>query len=157
MVGHYNAHGNGNTGNPNRTCHCTHENMDNPQPNYNFVTMEEVNLAYENNDLAAFWAMSNHPIKSSFDGVPISCTSSGIFGIVPPCALHTLGGGILKYQFVCTNQIISPRKTKLKEKEKLDIPHQNIAIAFSRQSDNNMPRSSTRYVFFVRVCGVSLY
>ena len=108
MVGHFNAHGN--TACPDRHCHCPHANMDNPRPNCNLVTLEEVNLAYENNDEAAFRAMSNHPIKSCFEGVPIACEISDIFGIVPPCVLHTMGGGITNYQFACTSHIIGPAK-----------------------------------------------
>ena len=155
MVGHYNAHGN--TACPDRHCHCPHDNMDNPRPNCNLVTLEEVNLAYENNDEAAFRAMSNHPINSCFEGVPIACEISGIFGIVPPCVLHTMGGGIMKYQFECLNQLIGPGKSKLKEKESLDILHQNMAKACSRQSDNNMPRWSTRYVLFAMIYPLSIY
>ena len=77
MVGHYNAHGN--TANPNRTCHCSHEEMDNPQPECQLVTVEEIDTAYANNDLQAFKAMSIHPIKSCFVGVPLSCQKSWNF------------------------------------------------------------------------------
>ena len=142
MVGHYNAHGN--TANPNRTCHCSHEEMDNPQPECQLVTVEEIETAYANHDLQAFKAMSIHPIKSCFVGVPLSCANHGIFGIVPPCLLHTMGGGIMKYQFVCAGQLIGTGKSNLKEKESFNIYHQNMAIACSRQSDNAMPRWSTR-------------
>ena len=103
-----------------------------------------IDTAYANNDLQAFKAMSIHPIKSCFVGVPLSCENHGIFGIVPPCLLHTMGGRIMKYQFVCAGQLIGPGKSNLKEKESFDILHQNMAIACSRQSDNAMPRWSTR-------------
>ena len=76
MVGHYNAHGN--TANPNRTCHYSHEEMDNPQPECQLVTVEEINIAYDNNDLEAFRAMAIHPIKSCFVGVPLSCQTHGM-------------------------------------------------------------------------------
>ena len=142
MVGHYNAHGN--TANPNRTCHCSHDEMDNPRSKCQLVTVEEINTAYDNNDLEAFQAMPIHPIKSCFVGVPLSCHCYETYGIVPPWLLHTMGGGIMKYQFVCACQLIDPGKSKLREKESFDIYHQNMAITCSRQSDNLMPRWSTR-------------
>ena len=142
MVGHYNAHGN--TANPNRSCHCPHEDMYNPRPDCQFVTMEEINLAYENNNVAAFRAMPMRPINSCFFGVPISCQYHGICGIVPSCVLHTMGGGIMKYQFLCVNELIGPGKSKQREKATFDMCHQNMAIACSCQSDNTMPRWSTR-------------
>ena len=150
MTGHFNS--NGKTAAPKSQCHCPHGDMDNPRPNCLLVTLEEVNDAYENNDEEAFASMSNHPIKSCFVGVPISCQVSGIFGITPPCILHTMGGGIMKYQFGCTRDIIGPGLTNLKGKEAFDILHQNIAIVCSHQSDNKMPRWSIRYVIFVSVC-----
>ena len=108
------------------------------------MTVKEIRLAYQNKDLAAFRAMSMHPINSCFVGVPISCEDHGICGIVPPCILHTMGGGIMKYQILCVNEIIGPGKSKQREKETFDMYHQNMAIACSRQSDNTMPRWSTR-------------
>ena len=52
------------TANPNRTCHCSHDEMDNPRPNCQRVTVEEINTACENNDLQAFKAMSIHPSRA---------------------------------------------------------------------------------------------
>ena len=143
LTGHFNAHGN--TANPHRHCHCPPEEMDNPSPKCTLVTMDEVNLAYLANDVtSAFKAMSKHPIRSCFAGVPIACQVSGIFGSVPPCVLHTIGGGILKYQFECTSNLIGPGQSKQKEKEKFDVLHQNLALISKRQSDNKMPRGSIR-------------
>jgi len=45
LCGHYNAHGN--TANPTRYCHCPHEEMDISIPTCTYVTVEEVDLAYE--------------------------------------------------------------------------------------------------------------
>ena len=109
-----------------RNCGCTLDDLDDPDPDCQFTTMQALEDAV--GDKKQLGLMGKKIIKSCFDGNPLSDDIYGIMGITPPPPemLHVAGTGIFKYMFSCISNILGSTTTK-REREAFDKLHQVLA------------------------------
>ena len=106
-LGHYNA--SCPTKRPYRDCWCRFLDMSIAHHRCIYVTLSEINQAYEAMQQAStekekrkiFKRISKHPIKNAFihGNIPLSDLKHGPFKMTPPELLHTSGSGIILYMF----------------------------------------------------------
>ena len=138
LCGHVNS---GSSNIPIRNCGCTWDDLDEPDPDCQFTTLQALEDA--EGDKKQLSLLGKKKIKSCFDGIPLGDDIYGIMGITPPEMLHVAGTGIFKYMFSCITNILHQKTTK-KEKEAFDKLHQVLASQSTHQSEMDFPRTSVR-------------
>jgi hypothetical protein len=138
LCGHMN---NGSSNLPIRNCGCTWDDLDDPDPDCQFTTLQALEDA--GGDKKQLGLMGKKNINSCFDGIPLGDDLCGIIGITPPEMLHVAGTGIFKYMFSCILNILGSKTTK-REREAFDKLHQFLALQSTHQSETDFPRTSVR-------------
>lgn len=138
LTGAFNV--NGKTARPYRDCMCCFDDLDDPYAVCQYFTMSQYRTAKEEGTLKS---LSIHHINNAMETIPLGNERNGIF-YSPPDALHCIPGGVIKRMIACTHDIIGPKKTNLKEKDKFNCLHQKLVHDASRQSEKDLPRMSSR-------------
>jgi hypothetical protein len=122
--GHNNIIGQCNSSNakyPYRDCKCSLDQLSNPRPQCQLITMANYNCAKSTNCLHDF---SLHDIKNAFSSLPFASIVHGMFGCVPTEMLNVSGNGIMQYQLDVINSIIGAGSNKQNTLHRLDILYQ---------------------------------
>ena len=96
-IGQYNS---SNAKYPYRDCKCSLDQLSNPRPQCQLITMANYNCAKSTNCLHDF---SLHDINNAFSNLPFADIVHGMFGCVPTKMLHVSGNGIMQYQLDVIN------------------------------------------------------
>jgi hypothetical protein len=138
IIGQYNS---SNAKYPYRDCKCSLDQLSNPSPQCQLVTMANYNIAKSEKCLHEF---SLHDINNAFSKLPFADIVHGMFGCVPAEMLHVSGNGIMQYQLDIIYSIIGAGTNKQNTLHLLDILHQNLVQDAALQSERDMPRMSDR-------------
>jgi hypothetical protein len=92
---------------PYRDCKCPYNELCNPNPNFTYITMEDVKIAkrrkQEDNDCGAeyFRSISTYDIENALheENMPLSDDVHGPYKMMPSELLHTSGSGLIMYMF----------------------------------------------------------
>jgi len=89
--------------------------------------------------------ISQHPVASAFNELPLVDTLCGINGMCPFENLHVMCNGLYIDVIGIISDILGERKTNESQKDELDYVFRLIAIELSRCSDRDKPRWSIRF------------
>ena len=87
-------------------------------------------------------ALHLRPIKSVLLDIPLCDPVYGINYQYPGEMLHAHGNGIIEYQLEIFVQMVGPNKSNTKQKNEIDMLHQNMVHDSMRQSERDEPRKS---------------
>ena len=146
LCGHYNN--NGRVSMPYRDCTCSFDQLQDPDPNCEYITKKFLEDACNNPRIClednSMQAISKYNIRNAFSSLPLADNEAGIYRHVPPEVLHEFGSGIYKYYFNIFHDIFGLKKCNKSGKEEIGLLKNKVCDVFSRQSDRSFPRRSTR-------------
>ena len=133
---------------PYRDCLCGYNDLNNPNPNCVYGTLDEMRVAKRiklqdyNEGMALLKSMSRYDIKNALTSkhLPLSDNVRGPYGMMPPEMLHVSGQGLIKYIFDSLSMQIGSGK----ERDSIDKLRIQINMIIKRQSERDFPRGSMR-------------
>ena len=151
-LGHFN--GSGKLEMPYRDCYCSYDNMNNPNPNCEYVTLKDYHEKKEDRERetcktrkqAVDKSWSKHDIKNAFmrEGVPLSDLCHGIFRMMPPELLHTTSEGTTEYMIETLKHIIGDDVVGKRLCNVIETLHHTVHNDLKRNSDKDIPRGTAR-------------
>ena len=140
---HYNSCGNANVSCLCVNCHCGFEALINIPPQCQPITRLQITEAMTNVDLGR--QISQHPVNSAFNELPLVDAVSGINGICPYENLHVMCNGLFQDVVGIVSNVLGERKTNQSQKDELDHVFRKIATELSRCSERDKPRWTVRF------------
>ncbi len=106
---------------PYRDCKCQFHHLSNPNLNYIYLTMGNINLAKkrkrDNEDagIEYYQSMSMYDIKNALTekSLPLSDNIHGLSKLMPPELVHTSGSGLIMYMFESLRDQMGGGKTEI--------------------------------------------
>ena len=140
---HYNSTGNSRVQCLCKCCKCGFEDLITIPPQCESITRADIVRSLEDPDHARL--VSQHPVPSAFNELPLVDTVCGINGICPFENLHVMCNGLFIDVIGIISDILGERKTNESQKDELDYVFRLIATELSRCSDRDKPRWSIRF------------
>ena len=119
-----------------------------------FITVLDYKRSLHDEEFAK--SISQHPVRSAINELPIADQIRLVAGMTPPDNLHVFHLGIYVLIIKIVHDLIGKANKNAKWKDLIDQLHQNIALDIQRQSYRGFHRCSTKFGFMdlTRVTGV---
>ena len=127
-----------------KDCTCTKNDIVNRMPpECRPISVADIHRSLHDEEYAN--SISQHPVKSAWNELPLSNLDEGINGMTPYEPLHVHGMGTYSDGADAIHDLISPKvTTKKAEKEEIDLLFHHVAYDIGRNSERDRPRFSTR-------------
>ena len=139
-----------------KSCTCSFRQLTNHIRTCQPITRAQVKAVVDNPSLGP--AISQHPVPCVINDLRLAedpnCRQ-GAAGITPAEDLHIFGNGLYGECTRVIHNMIGRNKKNMAMKDFIDMLHQRVALSIVRNSDRDLPRSSTRFGFLdtTRVTG----
>ena len=152
---HHNSSG---QNNPNvllsNKCKCKFAQLSSVPTTCEFISIFDIRRSLVDEEYAR--SISQHPVASAINDLPLADFFRGAAGMTPPEILHVFYLGVYVMITQIVHDLIGKKDKNAKWKDLIDQCHQLISIEMMRQSDRGFHRCSIRFGFMdqTRVTGV---
>ena len=140
---HYNSCGNAKVSCICKDCMCGFDDLIAIPPNCVHITRAHAISALDDPDAAV--SVSQHPVASAFNELPLADKICGINGMCPFENLHVFGNGLYKDVVQVIHDLIGKKDTGATKKGELDYVFRLIATELQRCSERDVPRFTVRF------------
>ena len=106
------------------------------------------NLSLARNDEVYAKRISKEVIDTAWDSLPLADQYLGMLGMTPQEFLHVTGCGLYKHELISIRDIVGPKDSNAKVKDKIDKCFSDIKFALEHNSERDISRMSNRKGFF---------
>lgn len=106
------------------------------------------NLSLASNDEVYAKRISKEVIDTAWDRLPLADKYLGMLGMTPQEFLHVTGCGLYKHELISIRDIVGPKDSNAKVKDKIDKCFSDIKFALEHNSERDISRMSNRKGFF---------
>ena len=140
---HYNSTGNAKVSALCKNCKCGFEDLIAVPPRCQPITKEDVIKSLTDDEHAK--KVSQHPVKSAFNELPLANLEQPINDFCPFENLHVNANGLFQDVVNIIQDMIGKKTKNAAKKDELDYIFRLVAVELTRNANRDLPRITTRY------------